>query len=81
MSGNTAFGLNALMNLSISIICIVFCWRLLLMVRIESLLRTKRPGYAKLLLLVLSIVLGHLLASFFIDYFTWTQQISQMLSS
>ncbi|SHE96567.1 conserved hypothetical integral membrane protein [Seinonella peptonophila] len=78
MEGTTAFGVNALINLFLSLICIVVSWRILMFVRIEELLRVKRPGYAKALMILLSVVMGHMLANFFIDYLSWTRQISQM---
>lgn len=78
MEGTSAFGINALINLSLSLISIVICWRVLLNVKIENWLRIRTPAIVRAVLILFSVILGHLLASFFIDYLTWTRQISQM---
>lgn len=78
MDGATAFGFHALMNICLSLICIIFCWRVLINVRFEDWLRVKKPIHARLLLILLSIVFGHQLATFFIDYLGWSRLLSQL---
>lgn len=78
MDGATVLGMNALINIGLSLICIVFSWRVLINIRLEDWLRVKKPVHAKLLLILLSIVFGHQLATFFIDYLGWSRLVSQM---
>jgi|GEM_PF-878651 len=77
MEGATSIGVNALINICLSLLCIVFSWQILINFRFEEWMRVKKPIYAKLLLIMLSIVLGHQLAMFFIDYLGWSRLISQ----
>lgn len=79
MDSTMHLGINALVNLLISMVCIVFCWRILLNVRIEQLLRVKTPALARGLLLLLSVVLGHNLATFFINYLQWSSLLSHLV--
>lgn len=78
MDGATTFGLNALLNICLSLACIAFSLRVLINLRIEKWLRVKKPAQARMLLILLSIVLGHQLATFFIDYLGWFRLFSQI---
>lgn len=78
MDGATSLAVNALINICFSLICIVFSWRILINIRFEEWMRIKKPIYTKLLLILLSIALGHQLATFFIDYLGWSRLISQV---
>jgi len=78
MEGATSIGINALINICLSLLCIVFSWQVLIHFRFEEWMRVKKPIYAKLLLIILSIVVGHQLAMFFIDYLGWSRLISQI---
>lgn len=78
MDGATTLGINALINICLSLLCIVFSWRILINIRFEEWMRIKKPIYTKLLVIVLSIAVGHQLATFFIDYFGWSRLISQI---
>jgi uncharacterized integral membrane protein (TIGR02327 family) len=72
-------GINALVNIIISMISILFCWRILLYVRIDQLLRVKNPAQARALLILLAIVLGHNLGNFFIEYIQWSSMLSHLV--
>lgn len=78
MDGATSIGINALINICLSLLCIVFSWQVLIQFRFEEWMRVKKPIYVKLLMVLLSIVVGHQLAMFFIDYLGWSRLISQV---
>lgn len=78
MEGAALLGAQALINICISLISIVFCWWILTGIRIEAMIKTKRNTHAKALMIVLSIVLGHNLASFLIDYLGWSRMLSHL---
>lgn len=79
MEATTSFGVAALGNICISLVCIFLTWRVLLHIRVEKWLRVPNAGYVRALLLLLSIAIGHQVASFFIDYIEWTRLITQTL--
>ncbi|MBA4495974.1 DUF1146 family protein [Paenactinomyces guangxiensis] len=80
MGGAALFGLNALINICLSLVCIVVCWWVLMGIRIEMVMRVKRTAQAKALMIILSIILGHQLATFLIDYLSWSRSISQLFT-
>lgn len=80
MDGATQLALSGLVNIFLSIIGIVFVWWILMGMRIEQLFKKNQVVQARALMIVLSIVLGHQLASFFIDYISWSRLISQLFS-
>ncbi|MGA8944160.1 MAG: DUF1146 family protein [Thermoactinomyces sp.] len=80
MNGATQLALSGLINIIISVVCIVIVWWILLGMRIELLFKSNQVVQARALMILLSIVLGHQLASFFIDYLSWSSLISQLFS-
>ncbi|WP_165875787.1 DUF1146 family protein [Hazenella coriacea] len=78
MGGANIFGVYALINTCLSLLCMVVCWWVLSGIRIEKIFRTQHTVRARALLIILSIVLGHLLASFFIDYLDWSRSIGRL---
>ncbi|WP_246333877.1 DUF1146 family protein [Thermoactinomyces mirandus] len=80
MNGTTQLALTGLVNILISIVCIVIVWWILLGMRIEFLFKSNRVVQARALMILLSIVLGHQLATFFIDYLGWSQLMTQLFS-
>jgi uncharacterized membrane protein YwzB len=79
MEQTTALGVSALTNIIFSLALIAFTWWVLLRVRIEAILKIKEPWFAFIVMMMLSIVIGHQLALFFINYLDWAQIISQNL--
>jgi uncharacterized integral membrane protein (TIGR02327 family) len=73
-------GIDALINIIISLFSIILCWRVLLTVRIEEIMRIKKKVQARALMVLLSIVLGHQLARFIIDYLFWSRMLSGLIS-
>lgn len=80
MNGMTQLALSGLINIFISIVCIAIVWWILLGMRIELLFKSNQVVQARALMILLSIVLGHQLASFFIDYLSWSRLITQLFS-
>lgn len=76
----TVLATNALLNIILSLICISICWWVLMGVRLEVLIRPKRVAQGRLFALILAIVFGHSLATFFIDYMSWTRWLSGFFS-
>lgn len=72
-------GINALVNLAISMLSIFFCWRIFVYVRIDQILKMKNPAQVRALLFLLSIVFGHNLAGFFIEYLQWSSMLSHLV--
>jgi uncharacterized integral membrane protein (TIGR02327 family) len=78
MDGAAALGANALLNICLSLVCIIFSLRVLRNIQFEKWLRVKTPEQARFLLVLLSIALGHQLATFFIDYLGWFRLAGQL---
>lgn len=72
MDGATGFGVTALVNILITLFCIGVCWWVLMNLRLDLFLKDPKGVKAKVFYVILSIVLGHGLASFLIDYFGWS---------
>lgn len=72
-------GVSAVVNIIISVLSIVFCYRVLLSVRIEQLLKVKNLAQGRILHMVLSIVLGHNVARFLIEYLQWSALLSHFV--
>ncbi|TCW39241.1 putative integral membrane protein (TIGR02327 family) [Laceyella sacchari] len=79
MNGVGQLAMESLVNILISLGSIVFCWWILTGVRWDVLIRPNRVMQARLLLSVVSIVLGHGLASFVIDYLGWSRLVGTLL--
>lgn len=80
MEGAANFGVAALVNIVISLLSISFTWWLLLQLKVEELLKVRQPFPARMLYIFLSIVFGHQLAEFFIDYLGWSRLLSHLFT-
>jgi uncharacterized integral membrane protein (TIGR02327 family) len=80
MDGATQLAFSSLGNIIISLASILFCWWILQGIRVEVLIKKGRVSQARALLIVLAIIMGHLLASFFIDYLGWSKLLGQIFS-
>lgn len=78
MNGVTQLAMDSIVNILISLGSIVFCWWILMGVRWDALIRSNRVMQARLLVAVVSIVLGHGLASFLIDYLGWSRLVGNL---
>ncbi|MXQ52869.1 DUF1146 family protein [Shimazuella alba] len=79
MEQATELGVSSLTNIIFSLTLIAFTWWVLLRVRIEEILKIKEPWFAFIVMMILSIIIGHQLALFFINYLDWSRMISQYL--
>jgi uncharacterized integral membrane protein (TIGR02327 family) len=56
--------------------CIVLCWWALQAFKFDLFIRQVNGAQSKLLQLIVSVVLGHGLAQFFIQYIEWTNLLT-----
>jgi uncharacterized integral membrane protein (TIGR02327 family) len=68
-------GIQALLGMLVTLICIAVVWHLLQEVRWEKLLRQPAHPRARFLQLVAAIVIGYGVARFLLDYWAWTGAI------
>ncbi|ANA79812.1 hypothetical protein PVOR_31976 [Paenibacillus vortex V453] len=74
----SAVGVNGLLSIVISLICIALAWWALQQVKLDLVVRHPKGPQGKLLHLLLAVVLGRFVAEFLIDYITWSQMIRYM---
>lgn len=72
---------DGLFSIFVTLGCIVLAWRLLQEVRWDRILRQPHSTGAKLLQLAASVVLGHMIARFILDYWYWTASVKWMFIS
>ncbi|MCD1260878.1 DUF1146 domain-containing protein [Paenibacillus athensensis] len=70
--------LMAIANIAIYLLCIALAWWSLQEFRFDVLLKRPKSAPAKMLQILLSIALGHLVASFFIQYLGFSLGLHQM---
>jgi uncharacterized integral membrane protein (TIGR02327 family) len=80
MDGTVQLGISSLVNILISLSCIVLCWWVITGIRLEEAVKKGRTAQARMLAVILSIVLGHGLASFLIDYMSWSRWMGALFS-
>ncbi|MDN4592763.1 DUF1146 family protein [Polycladomyces subterraneus] len=78
VDGATSLGVTALVNIILSLVSIAFSWWALTNLRLDVFMRQPKSMQAHALMILLSVVLGHGLASFLIDYMGWSRLISQL---
>ncbi len=78
MDGATQLALSSLVDILISLACILVCWWVLTGVRLEVIFKKGRKTAVKALHVILALVLGHQLATFFIDYLGWSKLLGQL---
>lgn len=74
----SAVGVNGLLSIVVSLICIALAWWALQQVKLDLVVRDPKGPQGKLLHLLLAVVLGRFVAEFLIDYITWSQMIRYM---
>lgn len=72
---------DGMFSIFVTLGCIVIAWMLVQEVRWDRILRQPHNIKAKLLQLAVSIALGHLLASFILDYWHWTGAVKWLFIS
>ncbi|MFC4077379.1 DUF1146 family protein [Salinithrix halophila] len=78
MDGATSFAATALVNILISLASIAISWWVLQNLRLDVFLRDPKGVRAKAFYVILSIVLGHGLATFIIDYTDWSRMLGHL---
>jgi uncharacterized integral membrane protein (TIGR02327 family) len=71
-AGGSFLGVTALINMFLSIIFIYVSWWALQVFKFDLFIRDVNGPQAKLLQIFLAVVIGHGVATFFIDYLQWT---------
>lgn len=70
---------TGIFNILITIFCIWAAWWVLQNFRFDVFMRNPKGAQAKLLLIMLSIIIGHLVSSFIIDYLQWSLLLKWLL--
>ncbi|SMO67096.1 DUF1146 family protein [Melghirimyces algeriensis] len=78
MDGATGFAVTALVNILLSLVSIALSWWVLQNIRLDLFLRDPKSIQAKVLYVLLSIILGHGLATFLIDYMGWSRMVGSL---
>ena len=76
-----ALAWDGLFSIFVTLGCIVLAWRLVQEVKWDVILRQPQSTGAKLLQLAVSVVLGHMIARFVLDYWHWTDAVKWLFIS
>jgi|DewCreStandDraft_1066081.scaffolds.fasta_scaffold00025_155 uncharacterized integral membrane protein (TIGR02327 family) len=71
-------GVSGLFNVLITVICIWIAWWALQGFRFDIFMRNPGGPQAKVLLIMISIILGYLVSSFIIDYLQWSLLLKEL---
>ncbi len=71
-------GLTGLLNIMITVICIWVAWWAMQGFRFDIFMRNPTGRRAKVLMIMISIIMGYLVASFIIDYLQWSLVLKQL---
>jgi uncharacterized integral membrane protein (TIGR02327 family) len=71
-SAGSFIGVSALINMLLSIVLIGISWWALQVFKFDLFFRETNGPQAKMVQILISIVIGHGVATFFIDYMQWT---------
>lgn len=74
-SVSAQFGASGLISILISLVCIALSWWAMQNLKLDLIIRHPKGPQGKLLQLLLSVVLGHFVASFIMDYLGYTQML------
>ncbi len=75
---NLAIPYIAAVNIAIYLLCIALAWWALQEFRFDVLLKRPKSAPAKMLQILLSIALGHLVASFFMQYLSFSVGLNRI---
>lgn len=75
-----SFAVSAVVNIVVSILCIGVSWWALQAFRFDLFVKHHESGQAKLLHIILSIFVGHGVASFFMEYLGWSLMLKSLFS-
>ena len=71
----SSLGWNGLLSISITIGSILLAWFLLQELKLDSWFKQPRGSRARVLIAVLSVIMGHAFARFLLDYLSWTKML------
>ncbi len=78
-SNADVLGVNGLVHIVVSIICIGISWWALQVFKFDLFVKSPKGPQAKALQIILSIVLGYECASFIMDYAEWSALLKWMV--
>ncbi|MBD8498220.1 DUF1146 family protein [Paenibacillus arenosi] len=70
-----AAGMSGIVNMVIALICIALSWWALQHLKLDLFIRQPQGPQGRVIRLLLAIIMGRAVASFFIDYLTWTNAL------
>lgn len=73
ISSYSFLGVQALINMLLTIILIAISWWALQVFKFDLFIRDINSPQFKVLQIMIAIIMGYVTASFFIDYMEWTQ--------
>jgi uncharacterized integral membrane protein (TIGR02327 family) len=68
----------ALISMVVNLAFMIVTWWALQALNIEKLIKPGKVIQARLLLILLTIAIGSMVSSFFLDYFLWSQQLPML---
>ncbi|WP_373232179.1 DUF1146 family protein [Cohnella sp.] len=74
-------GWNGLFSIFVTLGCVLLAWIVLQEINFDKFVRHPRTTRARLLQLLIAIALGHLVAAFVLDYWSWVGTLKWLFSS
>lgn len=71
-------GLSGLMQMLITLACIALAWWSLQNVKLDLFIRHPKSAQGRMLQLLLAIIVGRAISSFFLDYLGWSQSLMHL---
>ncbi|MEX2104571.1 MAG: DUF1146 family protein [Bacilli bacterium] len=78
LSVDLSIGVNGLLNILLSLFFIGITWWTLQAFRYDFFVKNVQPFQVKLLMIFISIAIGHSVAGFFIDYLSWSTMLVKL---
>ncbi|AIQ26413.1 MULTISPECIES: DUF1146 family protein [Paenibacillus] len=75
---SSAAGTSSMISMIVSLLSVVLSWWALQNLKLDLVIRYPKSPQGRLLHLLLAIVLGRLVAGFFLDYLSWSGMIRYM---
>lgn len=75
---SSAAGSSSMISMIVSLLSVVLSWWALQNLKLDLVIRYPKSPQGRLLHLLLAIVLGRLVAGFFLDYLSWSGMIRYM---
>ncbi|TVX89482.1 DUF1146 family protein [Paenibacillus agilis] len=68
-------GMSGIVNMVVALLCIAISWWALQHVKLDLFIKYPQGPQGRVIRLLLAIIMGRAVASFFIDYLTWTNAL------